>query len=230
VVSTPFFTILTFFFDGIIDDPLVATSFVSGVNVVATYVALLIMDRTGRKTLILWSSAGMFLSCVVVVVALLGLINNRFAILAVITFVSFFEIGLGPVPWLIVAEMFDGKYVAMAMSISSQLNWVCNSIISMVFPYMNTYMGPYSFIPFAVVLACTFMFTLFVLPETQGKTPDDLAAEMSRTNSQSMVYEINEEEAGAINLEWKKAMDQLKEEEQTQMKDGTFDYGFKPIN
>jgi len=126
--------------------------------------------------------------------------------------------------------MVTGKYVAMAMSISSQLNWVCNFIISMIFPYMNTYLGPYSFIPFAAVLACTFMFTLFVLPETQGKTPEDLAAEMIRTNSQSMVYEINEEEAGAINLEWKKAMDQLKEEEQTEMKDGTFDYGFKPID
>jgi len=218
------------FFKGVIDDPLVGSAFINGANVVATYVALLIMDKTGRKTLILWSSAGMFLSCIVVVVSLLGLINNHFAIVAVIAFVSFFEIGLGPIPWLIVAEMFDGKYVAMAMSISSQLNWVCNFFISMVFPYMNTYLGPYSFLPFAAVLACTFMFTLFVLPETQGKTPEDLVAEMIRTNSQSMVYEINEKEAGAINLEWKKAMDELKEEEQTEMKDGTFDYGFKPIS
>ncbi|MGK3735927.1 MAG: SP family facilitated glucose transporter-like MFS transporter 3 [Bacillariaceae sp.] len=79
-----------------------------------------------------------------------------------------------------------GKYVAMAMSMCSQLNWVCNVIVGSVFPYMNEYLGPYSFVPFASVLACTFVYTLLVLPETQGKTPEDLVAEMIRTNSQSV--------------------------------------------
>ena len=51
---------------------------------------------------------------------------------------------------------------------------------------------------------------------------EDLIAEMVRRNSQSMVYEINEEDAGAINQEWKKAMEQLMEEEQNQMKDGNY--------
>jgi SP family facilitated glucose transporter-like MFS transporter 3 len=76
------------------------------------------MDKTGRKTLILWSSAGMFLSCIVVVVALLGLVNNMFAVLAVNAFVFFFEIGLGPIPWLIVAEMFDGKFLIIKRTYS----------------------------------------------------------------------------------------------------------------
>lgn len=180
------------------------------------------MDSTGRRSLILWSSGGMFFSCLVIVLALLGVLNNIFALLAVNVYVFFFEIGLGPIPWLIVAEMFDGKYVTVAMSLCSQLNWGCNFIVSMVFPYLNEYLGPYSFFPFAVVLALTFVFTLFVLPETQGKTPEDLVAEMVKRNSQSMVYEINEEDAGAINQEWRKAMEQLMEEEQNQMNEGNF--------
>jgi len=191
-------------------------------SVIATYVALLVMDSTGRRSLILWSSGGMLIACVLIVLSLLGILNNIIALLAVNIYVFFFEIGLGPIPWLIVAEMFDGKYVTVAMSLCSQLNWGCNFIVGMVFPYMNAYLGPYSFFPFAVILALTFIFTLLVLPETQGKTPEDLVAEMVKRNSQSMVYEINEEDAGAINQEWKKAMEQLMEEEQNQMNDGSF--------
>lgn len=208
--------------EGVVDNPLVGTTIIAVVNVLATYVALLVMDSTGRRSLILWSSGGMFFACIMMVLALKGVLSNMFALLAVNVYVFFFEIGLGPIPWLIVAEMFDGKYVTVAMSLCSQLNWACNFIVGMVFPYMNAYLGAYSFFPFAIILAATFLFTLFILPETQGKTPEDLVAELVRRNSQSMVYEINEEDAGAINQEWKKAMEQLMEEEQKQMKDGTY--------
>ncbi|VEU42399.1 unnamed protein product [Pseudo-nitzschia multistriata] len=216
--------------EGVIDNPLVGTTIIGAVNVLATYVALLIMDSTGRRSLILWSSGLMFASCIIVVLALKGILSNIFALLAVNLYVFGFEIGLGPIPWLIVAEMFDGKYVTVAMSLCSQLNWACNFIVGMVFPYINAYLGPYSFIPFAIILAMTFLFSLFVLPETQGKTPEDLIAEMVRRNSQSMVYEINaDSDAGAINEEWKKAMEQLMEEDQNRMNAGNYDYGFKPI-
>ena len=59
--------LLKFGRDFSIDDPLVGTAYAGGVNVLATWVALVIMDRVGRKTLILWSCGGMFLSCVLVV-------------------------------------------------------------------------------------------------------------------------------------------------------------------
>jgi len=178
-------------------------------SVAATYVALLVMDKTGRRSLILWSSGGMFISCIVVVLALVGSLSNIYALLAVSSFVFFFEIGLGPIPWLIVAEMFDGKYVSVVMSISSQLNWACNFFIGLVFPYLNKYLGSYSFIPFAIVLACVFVFTILFLPETQGKYPEELAAELAQHNSETMVYEIDQEETGAVDEEWRKAMEQL---------------------
>lgn len=212
----------TSFFEGVIDNPLVGTTIVGAVNVAATYVALLLMDRCGRKSLILWSSGGMFLSCIVVVLALLGVLSNIMALLAVNVYVIFFEIGLGPVPWLIVAEMFEGKYVAVVMGLCSQLNWACNFVIGMVFPYMSLYLGPYSFVPFAVILAFIFLYALLVLPETQGKTPDELVADMARRNSLSVVYQVNTEDAGAIDLEWRKAMEQLIQEEQKSMKAGTY--------
>jgi SP family facilitated glucose transporter-like MFS transporter 3 len=212
----------TSFFEGVIDNPLVGTTIVGAVNVLATYVALLLMDSCGRKSLILWSSGGMFIACVMIVLSLLGFFSNIMALVAVNVYVCFFEIGLGPIPWLIVAEMFEGKYVAVAMSICSQLNWACNFIIGLIFPYMNEYLGAYSFGPFAVVLALTFVFALTILPETQGSTPQELISEMTSRNSRSMVYEVNEEDVGAIDLEWRKAMEQLMQEEQSQMQQGTY--------
>lgn len=212
----------TSFFEGVISNPLVGTTLVGAVNVLATYGALLLMDSCGRKTLILWSSAGMFFSCIVIVLALLKVFNNIMALVAVNVYVTFFEIGLGPIPWLIVAEMFEAKYVAVAMSTCSQLNWACNFIIGLVFPYMNKYLGPYSFAPFAVILLFTFAFAVLILPETQGTTPEELAAEMVRRNSKSMIYQPNADSAGAIDQEWRKAMEQLMQEEQAEMQNGTF--------
>lgn len=80
------------FFDGVIEDPLVGTTLVGVVNVVATWIVLLLMDRLGRRTLILFSSTGMFLSCVAIVLSLRGYVSNTVALVAVNTYVSFFEV------------------------------------------------------------------------------------------------------------------------------------------
>jgi MFS transporter, SP family, solute carrier family 2 (facilitated glucose transporter), member 3 len=219
----------TSFFEGVIDNPLIGTTLVGAVNVLATYAVLFLMDRCGRKTLILWSAGGMFLSCLVIVASLLGYFSNILALVAVNAYVIFFELGLGPIPWLIVAEMFSAKYVAAAMSASSQVNWACNFMIGFVFPYMTKYLGPYSFGPFAAVLLGVFCFAWFILPETQGTTPEQLAAEMTKTLSQAVVYQPNVEGANQIDLEWRKAMEQLQQEEELDRQRGTYDYGFKPI-
>ena len=220
----------TSFFEGVIDNPLVGTTIVGAVNVLATYAVLFLMDKCGRKTLILWSSGGMFFSCIVIVASLLGFFNNIVALFAVNAYVIFFEFGLGPIPWLIVAEMFDGKYVATAMSFASQMNWACNFLIGFIFPYMNKYLGPYSFGPFACVLLASFVFAATILPETQGTTPEQLAMEMTRTLSQSVVYQPNVEAATQLDEEWRKAMIQLQQEEELERRQGTYDYGFQPID
>lgn len=171
------------FFEGVIDNPLVGTTLMGAVNVIATAGALLLMDRYGRRTLIMWSSVGMFLSCLVVVLALLNYFSKTVAIAGVGAYVTFFEIGLGPIPWLIVAEMFDGKYVSTAMSVSSQLNWTCNFFVALLFPKMNQLLGPYSFGPFAVVLFFTFLYAWIYLPETSGTTPAELQALLIKKNA-----------------------------------------------
>ena len=70
----------------------------------------------------LGSSGGMFLSCVVLVAALLGEIPNMNALVAVIFYVTFFAIGLGPIPSIFITSEFDAKYVALVMSASQMVN------------------------------------------------------------------------------------------------------------
>lgn len=95
---------------------------------------------------------------------------------------------------------------------------------------MNQYLGPYSFAPFGCILLATFVFAATVLPETQGRSPEELAQEMTRTLSQSVVYQPNVESSNQIDQEWRKAMEQLQQEEEAERKAGTYDYGFQPID
>ena len=130
----------------------------------------------------------------------------------------------GPIPWLIVAEMFDAKYVAVAMSASCQLNWACNIIVGLSFPYLVKGLASYSFVPFAIVLLLTFMFTLFVLPETQGTTPEELHEALVKKNASSVYHNIDIKGShnNPIDLEWKMAMAELRQDEEAAMKDGSY--------
>lgn len=94
---------------------------------------------------------------------------------------------------------------------------------------MDKYLGAYSFAPFGAILLAAFLFAATILPETQGRTPEELAQEMTRSLSQAVVYQPNEESGNQIDLEWRKAMEQLQQEEEAERKAGTYDYGFQPI-
>lgn len=107
--------------EGIIDNPLLGTILIGIVNVVFSYVALLLMDSCRRKSLLLWSLGGMFAACCALILAQLGFFGSNMTLLAVIVYVSFYEIGAGPIPWLIITEMFETKYTALIVSICSQV-------------------------------------------------------------------------------------------------------------
>ena len=77
-------------------------------NVLATIVALMLMDSAGRRPLLLWSIVDMLVSSAIMTVGLVDMLpyTSILSVGGVMSFVWFFEIGLGPIPWLIAAEMF----------------------------------------------------------------------------------------------------------------------------
>jgi len=127
--------------------------------------------------------------------------------------------------------MFGARYVSIAMALSSQINWSCNVIIGLIFPYLVKWLGPYSFVPFAVVLALTFIFALIWLPETYGTTPEELQAALVKKNTDTVYHnmDIDQSYGNPIDVEWKEAMDKMQQEDNEAMNNGTYDYGFEPI-
>ncbi|KAJ8605323.1 hypothetical protein CTAYLR_002360 [Chrysophaeum taylorii] len=176
----------TMFFNGVIDNPLLGTTLVAAINVLATWLAIIMMDSCGRKTLLAWSSGGMLACVLLITLALVGAIPKIAALVSVMLYVSFFEIGLGPIPWLIVAEMFDSRHVDTAQSIACQVNWLCNFLVGLAFPSVNAALGSWCFLPFGVVLAATFAFVLHTLPETRGASVREIQIDMA----QRLGYEI----------------------------------------
>lgn len=169
----------TTFFQGVIDNPLLGTTLIGFVNLLATIAALKLMDNTERRSLLLWSSTGMIIAMFFIILSLTSVINRGFALGAIMLFVTSFAIGLGPIPWLIVAEMFDSKYVATAMSLACIVNWTCNFLVGLSFPFFNQYLGAYSFAPFCFVLILSHLFIYFYLPETHGRTVEEVYREIT---------------------------------------------------
>ncbi|GMF21182.1 unnamed protein product [Phytophthora lilii] len=180
-INAVMFYATSFFQNAGLENPLVGITLVYIVNVLATIVALMLMDSAGRRPLLLWSIVGMLVSSGVLTVGLMELLPfaSIFSVGGVMSFVWFFEIGLGPIPWLIAAEMFPPKSRTTATSIATMVNWLGLFIIGIVFPTMQDGLGDYIFIPFAILLALTLGFSLKFVPETKGKTLDEIQEEIN---------------------------------------------------
>ena len=103
----------------------------------------------------------------------------------VLIFVSLFEMGLGPIPWLIGAEIFPSGVRATAMTSISSMNWLANFAIGLSFPHINKFLNWLTFVPFGVMCIITAMFTIKFVPETKGKSFQQIQNELGQTPKQS---------------------------------------------
>uniref|UniRef100_H3CC86 Solute carrier family 2 member 1a n=1 Tax=Tetraodon nigroviridis TaxID=99883 RepID=H3CC86_TETNG len=166
--------------------PVYATIGAGAVNTVFTVVSLFLVERMGRRPLQLTGLLGMA-SAVVLTAAMLLLDQLRWmsyvSVGAVFSFVAFFEVGPGPIPWFIVAELFSQGPRPAAIAVAG-FNWTANFAVGMCFQYVERLCGPYVFIIFTVLLLGFFVFTYFKVPETKGRTFDDIAADFRESSGQ----------------------------------------------
>uniref|UniRef100_A0A8C4NLY2 Solute carrier family 2 member 3a n=1 Tax=Eptatretus burgeri TaxID=7764 RepID=A0A8C4NLY2_EPTBU len=144
------------------------------VNAAFTIVSLFLVERLGRRVLHLVGLGGMAV-CTVIMTLSLYFIVSYLAIIAFFGFVAFFEIGPGPIPWFIVAELFSQGPRPAAVAVAGCSNWTSNFLVAMLFPL--ELMGPFVFLIFTVLLIFFTIFTYFRVPETKGRTFDDIASE-----------------------------------------------------
>jgi sugar porter (SP) family MFS transporter len=155
------------------------------VNVLMTIISVALIDRLGRKPLLLMSFSGMTVS-----LALIGVFSfvtwlpkitaSVTSIIFTVTFVMCFAIGLGPVPWCMVSEIFPSQISALAVSISLVTNWGTNLLVSMTFLYLMKALGvAVVFWIFSGLSVVGILFSLFVAIETKGRSVEDIVQSLS---------------------------------------------------
>ncbi|XP_006890445.1 PREDICTED: solute carrier family 2, facilitated glucose transporter member 2 [Elephantulus edwardii] len=163
-----------------ISKPVFATIGVGFVNLVFTIVSVFLVEKAGRRSLFLFGMSGMFLCAIFMSVGLVLLDKlawmSYVSMVAIFLFVSFFEIGPGPIPWFMVAELFSQGSRPNALAIGALSNWLCNFLIAVLFQYIADFCGPYVFFLFAGVILGFTLFIYFKVPETKGKSYEEISA------------------------------------------------------
>ncbi|XP_004393292.1 PREDICTED: solute carrier family 2, facilitated glucose transporter member 2 isoform X1 [Odobenus rosmarus divergens] len=170
-----------------ISQPVYATIGVGAINMVFTALSVFLVEKAGRRSLFLIGMSGMFVCAIFMSVGLILLDKlawmSYVSMVAIFLFVSFFEIGPGPIPWFMVAEFFSQGPRPAALAIAAFSNWTCNFIVALCFQYVANFCGPYVFFLFAGVVLAFTLFTFFKVPETKGKSFEEIAAEFRKKRS-----------------------------------------------
>jgi MFS transporter, SP family, xylose:H+ symportor len=148
------------------------------INLVFTLVAMGFVDRLGRRTLMLAGCAGIGLSHLLVGFAYhFGLKGLPVLILTLATIASF-AMTLGPVAWVLISEIFPNRVRGAAVSIAVSALWIACFLLTFTFPVLNRALGAAgTFWLYAGICAAGFVFILFRVPETKGKTLEEIEVE-----------------------------------------------------
>jgi len=154
---------------------------VGAVNLVFTLLGIALIDRHGRRTLMLIGSVGYIVS--------LGLVSAAFALhwpglsipLFFFLFIAAHAIGQGAVIWVFISEIFPNRDRAAGQAFGSTVHWVLAALIPSLVPLLFRVIGPAAvFLGFCLMMVWQLLWVLARMPETRGRTLEDLAAAISR--------------------------------------------------
>jgi len=158
---------------------IVASIGIGLVNVAATFLAIRLLDRAGRKPLLLWGSA--LMAVALTVLAIVFAMNtdsgagSAIAILGLMLYVGAFAVSLGPVFWLMNGEIYPLSVRSQAAAVGTMANWLFNFIVSLTFLLLVDALGrDGAFFFYAGICVVTFFFCRMLVPETKGKTLEEI--------------------------------------------------------
>jgi SP family arabinose:H+ symporter-like MFS transporter len=147
---------------------------VGATNLIATMAAMSIIDRLGRKKLLLIGSVGTALCLAGVAFIFLTHQYERALVWLLIGYIGFFAFSQGAVIWVYLSEVFPNRVRAKGQSLGSFSHWAMNALISGIFPMMAASSGGAPFVFFAAMMALQFFVVLFWYPETKGVTLEQM--------------------------------------------------------
>ncbi len=153
-----------------------ANVLIGGVNFVATIVALWLIDKVGRRVLLMLSAGGMGACLVCLGLAFRSAAPSPAVVIAcMLGCTACFAVGLGPGVWVVLAEIFPNRIRGRAMSLATVVLWMACSVLTFTFLSISTAIGtPRTFGLYAGVCAFTVIFVWKVTPETKGKHLEDI--------------------------------------------------------
>jgi sugar porter (SP) family MFS transporter len=152
-----------------------ANALIGGINFAGTIVALFVIDRVGRKPLLLFASGGMALALGALVVALQLHAPGPWLLGLIMLYVACFAVGLGPGVWVVITEIFPNAVRGRAASLATVALWVACTLISFTFLSLVKAAGlAGAFGLYAVLSALTFCFVWRAVPETKGRTLEEI--------------------------------------------------------
>jgi sugar porter (SP) family MFS transporter len=159
--------------------------FIGLTNIVFTFAGLLLIDKLGRKQLLIAGSIGYIVSLTGVSVAFYQALDPQWIALFIFAFIASHAIGQGTVIWIFISEIFPNRARALGQSFGAGVHWVFAALITLVGPSViaiyNTNPWPiFSFFAFMMVLQL--FFSIFMMPETKGKSLEEIDLVINKNN------------------------------------------------
>ena len=147
---------------------------VGAMNLIATLLAMTVIDKIGRKALLLIGSVGMAGSLAGVAAVFFTHTHQKDLVWYLLAFIGSFAISQGAVIWVYIGEVFPNRVRAKGQSVGSSSHWIMNAIISFAFPILAKSSGAYPFAFFSAMMVVQFFIVLFFFPETKGVSLEEL--------------------------------------------------------
>lgn len=143
-------------------------------NLVFTLVAMSLIDKLGRKTLLLIGSVGMAICLGGVGMVFYSEQHQNLLIIFLVAYIACFAISIGAVIWVYISEVFPNRVRSKGQSLGSSAHWIMNAIISGLFPVMAARSRAFPFVFFSVAMVVYFFIVLFTYTETKGVTLEEM--------------------------------------------------------
>ncbi len=149
------------------------------VMLVFTFIAIGTVDKFGRKILLLTGAAGLAVTYAIIGYSFYSGVTGFRIVLLTVMAIAFYSFSLAPVTWVLLSEIFPNRIRGAAMSVSVSALWIGCLTLTYTFPMLKSSIGPAKlFWLYGLICACGFMFILFMLPETKGKSLEQIEREL----------------------------------------------------
>ena len=149
------------------------------VNLISTLLGMLLIDRVGRKKLMLIGSIGYIISLFAVSWAFFSNADGMIVVFFIFLFIASHAIGQGAVIWVYIAEIFPNNVRTKGLSMGCGTHWVAAAVITLLMPYFLSRFEAYGIFGFfGAIMILQFLFVIFVMPETKGKNLESVSQEL----------------------------------------------------